>query len=403
LNVPLTAPGANGPEFVVQVLDASGKVRGSIAEAPAVPIISVGAADRASTQQFFITHTRDNEHERVLVQPLPGRVGWTVIVGTSLETFDATMSRVTAELVIGCSLFVLLAAGGSYVLARSALKPVERLRVEVSELSVREIPGTIAVPRTHDEISALAQTMNELLVRVRTSLERERSLVADASHELRTPFAVLQGELELAQRPGRSREELLTAVTLAAEEVARLTRIADDLLLLSRGDQGQIPISPSVVGIHEYLEEIVGHAEPRLTGHGMTCRIDAPSGLRVRIDPDRIRQVIDNLIDNSLRYCPHGSEVDLRAGAMAQDLWLEVADNGPGFDPTFLPHAFERFRRSDTSRSRDHGGAGLGLAIVSSIVVAHGGTVIAENRPTGGACVRVTLRGAVWPSLRTDR
>ena len=399
-HVPLTS-GVNGPEYVVQVVDSSGNLRGSSAEAPAVPIISTSEVDRAKTQQVLITQTRDNEHQRVLAQPLPGRVGWIVIVGASLETYDATMSRVTTELVIGCTLFVILAAAGSYLLARSALKPVERLRIEVSNLSVRDIPGTLAVPLTHDEISALARTMNELLVRVRTSLEREQSLVADASHELRTPFAILQGELELAQRPGRTREELMTTVTVAAEEVARLTRIANDLLLLSRGDQGQLQILPVVVGVRDYLAEIMAHVEPRVTGHGMTCRFDAPSSLRARIDPDRIRQVIDNLIDNSLRYCPRGSVIELRAGAMEQNLWLEVADNGPGFDPNFLPHAFERFRRSDASRSRHHGGAGLGLAIASSIVGAHGGTVIAENRPTGGACVRVTLRDAVLPSLRT--
>jgi len=398
--VPLTS-GANGPEYVVQVVDASGNVRGSSADAPTVPIIPAATVTRAKTQQVSLTHTRDNEHERVLAQPLPGRAGWTVIVGASLETYDATMSRVTTELVIGCSLFVILAAGGSYLLARSALQPVERLRAEVSDLSVRDIPETLAIPRTHDEISALASTMNELLVRVRMSFERERSLVADASHELRTPFAILQGELELAQRPGRTREELMATVTVAAEEVARLTRIADDLLLLSRGDQGQLRILPVVTSVRDYLEEIMGHAEPRITGHGMTYRVDAPSSLRARIDPDRIRQVLDNLIDNSLRYCPRGSVIEMRAGATDQDLWLEVADSGHGFDPTFLPHAFERFRRSDTSRSRDHGGAGLGLAIVSSIVGAHGGTVIAENRPDGGACIRVTLRDAIWPSLST--
>ena len=187
------------------------------------------------------------------------------------------MSRVTAELVIGCALFVILAAGGSYLLARSALKPVERLRAEVSDLSVRDASGTLAVPRTHDEISALASTMNELLVRVRTSLERERSLVADASHELRTPFAILQGELELAQRPGRTHDELMSAVTIAAEEVARLTRLADDLLLLSRSDQGQLPLLPVVVDVREYLDVIMGHADPRITGHRMTCWVDAPS------------------------------------------------------------------------------------------------------------------------------
>ena len=212
-HIPVTTLGANGPEYVVQVVDGSGSVRGSSADAPKVPIISAATVDQARTQQVLLTHTRDNEHERVLAQPLPGRAGWTVIVGGSLETFDATMSRVTTELVIGCSLFVILAAGGSYLLARSALKPVERLRAEVSDLFVRDIPATLAVPRTHDEISALASTMNELLVRVRTSLERERSLVADASHELRTPFAILQGELELAQRPGRTREELMATVT----------------------------------------------------------------------------------------------------------------------------------------------------------------------------------------------
>jgi two-component system OmpR family sensor kinase len=400
-HIPVTTLGVNGPEYVVQVVDGSGNVRGSSAEAPTVPIIPAATVDQAKTQQVLFTHTRDNEHERVLARPLPGRAGWSVIVGGSLETFDATMSRVTTELVIGCSLFVILAAGGSYLLARSALKPVERLRAEVSDLSVRDIPATLAVPRTHDEISALANTMNELLVRVRTSLERERSLVADASHELRTPFAILQGELELAQRPGRTREELMATVTVAAEEVARLTRITDDLLLLSRGDQGQLPIHPEVVTVRDYLEEITDHARPRILEHGMTCEVDAPSSLRARIDPDRIRQVLDNLIDNSLRYCPRGSVIEMRAWATDQDLWLEVADSGHGFDPTFLPHAFERFRRSDNSRSRDHGGAGLGLAIVSSIVGAHGGTVIAENRPDGGACIRVTLRDAISPSLST--
>jgi signal transduction histidine kinase len=193
----------------------------------------------------------------------------------------------------------------------------------------------------------------------------------------------------------------MATVTVAAEEVARLTRIADDLLLLSRGDQGQLRIVPVVVSVRDYLEEIMGHAESRITGQGMTYRVDAPSSLRARIDPDRIRQVLDNLIDNSLRYCPRGSVIEIRAGATDQAFWLEVADSGHGFDPTFLPHAFERFRRSDTSRSREHGGAGLGLAIVSSIVGAHGGTVIAENSPDGGACVRVILRDAISPSLST--
>ena len=124
----------------------------------------------------------------------------------------------------------------------------------------------------------------------------------------------------------------------------------------------------------------MGHAETRIIEHGMTGRVQSPSDLRARLDPDRIRQVVDNLIDNSLRYCPAGSAIEVRAQAVGSDLGLEVMDDGPGFDPTFLPHAFERFRRSDLSRLRDHGGAGLGLAIVSSIAAAHGGTVTRRER-----------------------
>ncbi len=304
---PQTTSSANGPEYVVQVVDGSGTVRGSSADAPAVPIVPAAVIGQSKTHPVVVTHTRNDEHERVLAQPMPGRAGWTVIVGASLETYDATMSRVMTELVIGCSLFVLLAAGGSYLLAKAALKPVERLRAEVSDQFVRDVPGTLAVPRTHDEISALASTMNDLLVRVRTALDRERSFVADASHELRTPFAILQGELELAQRPGRTRDELVTAVTVAAEEVARLTRIADDLLLLSRSDQGQLRILPVVVSVRDLLEGIMGHAGPRISAHGMIGRVECPSDLRAHLDPDRIRQVIDNLVDNSLRYCPPGS------------------------------------------------------------------------------------------------
>ena len=145
-HIPTSTSSANGPEYVVQLVDASGTVSGSSADAPGVPIISANQVDRAKTQPILVTQTSGHEHERVLAQPLPGRSGWTVIVGASLETYDATVSRVTTELVIGCSLFVLLAAVGSYVLARSALKPVERLRNEVSNMTVLDIPGTLPIP-----------------------------------------------------------------------------------------------------------------------------------------------------------------------------------------------------------------------------------------------------------------
>jgi signal transduction histidine kinase len=302
---------------------------------------------------------------------------------------------VTTQLAVGFSLVVLLAAVGAYFLSRSALRPVERLRREVASLSERRVPEAVGVPKTHDEIAALATTMNELLMRLRSSLERERGLIADASHELRTPFAVLRGELELAQRPGRSHDELVAAIAAAADEAARLNRIADDLLLLSRGDQDQLPMHFEVTNVHQLFTMIAHHAEGRMHSHRISCKVDVPTDLYAKLDGDRVRQAIDNLVENALRFSPSGAEIALAARAHGEDLELEVADQGPGFPTDFLPYAFERFRRPDSSRSRIEGGAGLGLAIVKTIAIAHGGTATAVNRPEGGAIVRLVLSNAI--------
>jgi two-component system OmpR family sensor kinase len=388
-------PGTNAPEYVVQVVDQTNRVRASSADAGAQPLVSAAVLDQARTHQVLVTQRHDGEDQRVLVQPVPGQSGWVELAGVSLESLDVTISRVTTELAVGSALFVLVTAFGAFALTRSALRPVERLRREVATLSERAAPDPVAVPRTHDEIAELATTMNQLLLRLRRSLERERSLVADASHELRTPFAVLRGELELAQRPGRSREELLNAVTAAAEEAGRLNRIADDLLLLSRGDQGQLSVQVQVTNIHELLTHIAQQAQGRPEAAGKSVSVDAPTSLSVMLDPDRIRQAIDNLIDNSLRFTPRDSTVTLSARAHQADVEIEVADDGPGFPAEFLPHAFERFRRPDSSRSRHEGGAGLGLAIVMAIAVSHGGTAVALNRTEGGAVVRIVLPNAL--------
>ena len=236
--------------------------------------------------------------------------------------------------------------------------------------------------------------MNDLLSRLRRTLERERAFVDDASHELRSPLAVLRGELELAGRPGRSPEELAAAVRGSAEEAERLARITDDLLVLARGDAGQLDLRLRETDLRQLLSRSADHAAARLAAAQVTCRIDVPAGTRACVDPDRIRQAIDNLLGNALRFAPAGSVIVIAAREDGPDLSIEVRDTGPGFPADFLPHAFERFRRPDAGRSRDGGGAGLGLAIVQAIAVAHGGTATARNGPGGGAVVSLRLPGA---------
>ena len=279
------------------------------------------------------------------------------IAAVSLESNNATLRQVTDGLLIGGTVFVIVAGLGAYWLARAALAPVERLRREVAALSERDTGATLRVPGTHDEIAALARTMNNLLVRLRRALARQRAFVADASHELRTPFAVLQGELELAGLPGRSKEELTAAVASAAEEAGRLTRITDDLLLLAKGDEDKLSLRPERTDIAALLTRSAERASARAQAAGVTCRVDAATALTAVVDAGRIRQAVDNLVDNALRFAPRGTQVVISAEITGPSLVIEVRDCGPGFPPEFLPHAFERFRRPDEGRARSAGGA----------------------------------------------
>lgn len=388
---PATAANSASGEYLVQVIDATGHVRGASADAGTVPLVTPGELRQARHGRISVSQMVNDENTRITAAPLASHPGWTAIAGVSLEAFDSTMSQAARELAAGGGCFIVIACAGAYGLARAALSPVERLRRQVAALSERDGEAGLEVPATRDEIAALAATMNDLLGRLRRALSRQRAFVADASHELRTPLAVLRGELELASRPGRSREALAAAVHSAAAEADRLARITTDLLLLARSDEDQLSLRLEQAEVRPLLARSAELAGPRLAEAGLSCRIDAPAALRARIDPDRIREAVDNLLDNALRYAPAGSVIVLTARVSGPDLEIEVEDDGPGFPADFLAHAFERFRRPDSGRGRDQGGAGLGLAIVQAIAVAHGGVAAARNKPDGGAVVGLRL------------
>jgi signal transduction histidine kinase len=380
------APG----EYAVQTITPADRVKTS--NAGPAPLLTAAELNQARRRgEMVLTRTLDGEPERVRAVPFGEGRRWVAIAGVSLDSDNNTLRQVADGLLIGASAFVIVGGIGAYWLARAALAPVERLRREVAALSERDSEMTVRVPRTRDEVAALAGTMNDLLVRLRRALARQRAFVADASHELRTPFAVLQGELELAGRPGRSKAELSAAVASAADEAGRLTRITDDLLLLARGDEDKLSLRPERTDIAALLAASAERAGTRARAAGVSFRVDAAAGLAAVADAGRIRQAVDNLADNALRFAPPGTEVVLSAEITGGSLGIEIRDSGPGFPPEFLAHAFERFRRPDQGRARSAGGAGLGLAIVQAIALAHGGRAVAGNRPGGGATVRLDI------------
>jgi signal transduction histidine kinase len=253
------------------------------------------------------------------------------------------------------------------------------MRRRAAAVTAAETSGRLPVPPGNDELARLGTTLNEMLARLETAFARERAFVADASHELRTPLAILRMELELALRGRHTRAELEAAVQSAAEETDRLSRLAEDLLVIARSDQGRLPVRPEPLDADDVLRRVAGRFQTRARAEGRPLAPAPAPGVVVKADPARLEQALANLVDNALRYGDGTVALSVRRQDGAVE--LHVSDEGPGFPPAFLPRAFERFSRADEARSG--GSAGLGLAIASAVALAHGGTAHAENREAG--------------------
>ncbi|HEX6461610.1 MAG TPA: ATP-binding protein [Thermoleophilaceae bacterium] len=289
-----------------------------------------------------------------------------VVAGQSLGERDDSLRTLALLLAGGMAVALLLACLAGYGVASGALRPVEAMRRRAAAISGASAGERLPVPDSADEVARLGETLNEMLERLETALTRERIFVADASHELRTPLAVLKTEVDLALRRGRSPEELRAALESVSEETDRLVRLAEDLLVIARADQGRLPLRPEELEVGELLDTVASR---------FGVQADDPGPLTVRGDRARLEQALGNLVDNALR---HGrGRVRLSAVGRDGHVELHVTDEGDGLPPEFVPHAFERFTRADGARSR--GGAGLGLAIVSAVAESHGGSAGARG------------------------
>jgi len=311
----------------------------------------------------------------------------TVVVGTSLADRNEALRGLLAQLLIVAPIALLLCSLLGYWLARAALRPVEAMRAEAAAISGSEPGRRLPSGEARDEIARLAQTLNAMLERLERAIERERSFVADASHELRTPLALLKAELELALRKPRTAPELEQALKSAAAETDRLVRLAEDLLVLAQADDGRLRLRRDTVRAGALLGSVQEAFRRRAESAGRT--IEGETSDSIALDADRIRleQALGNLVDNALR---HGSgSVLVSAVERNGRVEFHVLDEGQGFPPAFLPHAFERFGRADEARTS--GGAGLGLALAAAIAEAHGGSAHAVNREGGGADVWLSI------------
>jgi two-component system, OmpR family, sensor kinase len=322
------------------------------------------------------------------VLAVPASDGRLLVVGRSLDSRDESLDRLRHEFLIAAPLALLLATLAGYLLAGAALRPVEAMRRRAAAITAATPGRRLPVPRADDEISRLAETLNEMLGRLEAAFQHERRFVSDASHELRTPLALLRTELELALRRTRSRDELESAVRSAAEETDRLVSLAEDLLLVARADQGELPVRRERLHTDELFDRVATRFAGRAGQLGRTVRVGRGDFV-VDADPRRLEQALGNLVANGL---VHGAgTVELSARAVNGHVELHVTDEGAGFPTDFAAHAFDRFSRANESRGR--GGSGLGLAIVQAISEAHGGTAGAWSGERG-ADVWIALPGS---------
>ncbi len=380
-------------EAFAQLLSPTGAVIDSSAAGRVESVLDRDELDRALQGDAFFDQPVSRlpglgHRARFLARPVPGPDGPVVIVvGASLDAVVRGRQALFVALsVAGPTLVALLAAGG-FFLARAALRPVERMTEEAEAISLAEAGRRLPEPGGHDEVAHLARTLNAMLERIEAAFSRERAFLDDASHELRTPVAILRGELELALLHEADPDETRRVLRSAFEEAERLSRLADDLLVLAREAAGRLPLRRQPVDLRELAADAAG----RLRGEPAPDVDTDHEPVMAAVDPARFEQVLANLLTNARRHARERIVVAVRL--VAGQAVVTVADDGPGFPLPLLPTAFDRFTRGDAVRHRDDdGGAGLGLAIAAALVRAHGGTITAGNGdPLGGAVVRVHL------------
>ena len=380
---------------VTQELTSSEKVL--VASGPGTDKALVGPATlrlaSRSPQILHISVGRRGTPFLVLVTAT-GQGGTFLLVGQSLATVDQAVSELTMAVSAGGVLALLATALAAWFLAGRALAPVERLRREAAHISERDNDTVLSVPPSNDELARLAVTLNDLLGRLHGAVERERGFSAAASHELRSPLAVLRAELQLAGRPGRTPEYLSEAVRRAIGEVDRVIDLANRLLLISQGDEDAVHLEKAHVDLGDLVQGILASQSQKFEAAGVSISLHAPDVVRACVDVVAFRQIIENLVENALRHGGAVHHLDVALFLECTEVRLEVTDDGAGFPLDFLPHAFDRFSRADPSRSRQSGGAGLGLSLVSVLARAHGGRAQAANRVGGGAIVRVWIPAA---------
>src|ERR1700752_379133 len=314
-------------------------------------------------------------------------------VAEPLSVIEEGLGQLRRDFFAGVPLVLLLASLGGYFLARKSLAPIASMSDQTQRISAESLSSRLDVTNPRDELGQLATTINDLLVRLESSIDAQKRFIADASHELRTPLAVLRGETEVALGKTRTVAEYQESLRLIQEEAEQLSRIVEDLFILARHPiESPAALLKVPVSLTAVVNDCARAAQVLAIRKDIIVKVDNSSkSITLNGDEELIKRMVLNLLDNAVKYTPEGGEISLALVQQNGSAEIVVCDTGIGICEADQQRVFDRFYRVDKARSRSRGGAGLGLSIVRCIVEAHGGKVQVVSRTHHGSTFRVFL------------
>ncbi len=379
---------------LVRLLDAHGQL---LHQTPAfralrVPAESITQPLQSTPWQGTVT-TSDGQEVRLVSRALTenGRLFAMIQVGESLTQLHTLLHDLVGELLVVGLLVSLACATGSYWLAARAFAPIQRLAATARSIKAGNLHRRVTVPPARDEVQYLALTLNEMIDSLDQAFSRQRRFVADASHELRTPVAVIRNKTDVARLWVQTPQDYVTVLEGVNAEAERLGHLISDLLALARGDEGRTQFAREPVRLDLVAGAVAANADLLAAERGILLQVQTPSPVTILGNEARLIQVVMNLVENAVRDTNPGGRVTVTVEAQQDQALLSVRDTGIGIAPEHLPHLFERFYRADPARRRTGGSSGLRLSIVEWVVHAHGGAVTVESRVGRGSSFTVTL------------
>ncbi len=378
----------------IQIIDASGKIGARLndLEAEAVPVSFVTLEKALKGEIVYETIETARPRLRMITMPIleNKKIISIVQVGSSLEEFEDTMKRLLIIMIISIITSISVTIVVGYFMAKKTMKPVDQIRRAAVNISSNNLDERIDIKGRKDELGRLAETFNAMISRLKDSFQRINQFSIDVSHELKTPLTILKGETELALRKERTNEEYKRSMQSNLEEIDRMSRIIDDLLLLSKAETKDIGMNLEKVDLRDLLADVCMNMKLFGENKGVEIVVKELEDIRLVGDELKLRRMITNVVENAIKYGHRGGHVIVSSYKQNGFACVNVEDDGPGISPGDIKYIFDRFYRADRSRKRASG-SGLGLSISKWIAEAHKGSIDVQSRPAAGSVFTIKL------------